>query len=267
MAVLPTADNALAASRTLPPPTPFGASSRLTVSVVIPAKNEAANLPWLLQRIPDSVDEVILVDGLSADQTVAVGLMVRSDLVVVHEARPGKGVAVRSGFDVAKGDLIVMLDADCSMDPAEIPRFVELLEQGYDMVKGSRFLAGGGTDDMTLLRKAGNWGLLRLANLLYRTGYSDLCYGFVGFRRELLDRVPLNASGFEVEMQLIARASRAGARVGEVPSYEARRLHGNSSLRTFPDGWRVLRTLLSELRFTGRGAPTTARSGDPHSSR
>lgn len=262
MAVLPAADGTLAASLNRPPSRPSPATYRPTVSVVIPAKNEAENLPWLLNRIPDSVDEVILVDGLSVDQTVAVGLMVRDDLVVVHETRPGKGVALRSGFEAAKGDLIVMLDADCSMDPAEIPLYLELLEQGYDMVKGSRFLDGGGTADMTLLRMAGNYGLLTLANLLYRTSYTDLCYGFVGFRRSLLDRVPLDADGFEVEMQFIARATRAGARVREVPSFEARRLHGQSSLRTFPDGWQVLKTLLSELRFASRMEP----AGEPSAS-
>lgn len=266
MAVLPTAGETLAAPVQPPVSAERPATQRPTVSVVIPAKNEAENLPWLLSRIPDSVDEVILVDGLSSDQTVAVGLMIRTDLVVVHESRPGKGVAVRSGFEAATSDLIVMLDADCSMDPAEIPRYVELLEQGYDMVKGSRFLDGGGTADMTLLRKAGNYGLLTLANLLYRTNYSDLCYGFVGFRRSLLDLVPLDADGFEVEMQFIARATRAGARIREVPSFEARRLHGQSSLRTFPDGWHVLMTLLSELRFASQVAPTAERSAGSHPS-
>lgn len=254
MAVLPAADGTLAAPLNLPPARPWP-THRPTVSVVIPAKNEAENLPWLLNRMPDSVDEVILVDGLSVDETVAVGRMVRADLVVVHETRPGKGAGLRAGFEAATGDFIVMLDADCSMDPAEIPSFVEQLELGYDMVKGSRFLGGGGTEDMTLLRKVGNFGLLTLANLLYRTSYTDLCYGFVGFRRSLLDRVPLDADGFEVEMQFIARATRAGAHIREVPSFEARRLHGQSSLRTFPDGWQVLKTLLSELRFAGQMAP------------
>lgn len=264
MAVLPTADGTLAAPAQ-PPIAPLGrVAHRPTVSVVIPAKNEAENLPWLLSRIPDSVDEVILVDGLSEDATVAVGLMIRTDLIVVHESRRGKGVALRSGFEAAKGDMIVMLDADCSMDPAEIPRYVELLEQGCDMVKGSRFLDGGGTADMTLLRKAGNWGLLALANLLYRTSYTDLCYGFVGFHRSLLDRVPLDADGFEVEMQFIARATRAGARIQEVPSFEARRLHGQSSLRTFPDGWQVLKTLLGELRFASPMARAAKPSAGSH---
>ena len=258
MPVAPAAMGALGVPAASPSPPSVPRLGRQTVTVVIPAKNEEANLPWLLPRIPDLVDEVILVDGLSSDRTVAVAQMTRTDLVVVHESRPGKGAALRAGFAAAQGDLIVMLDADCSMDPAEIPAYVELLEQGYDMVKGSRFLEGAGTADMTLLRKAGNFGLLSLANMLYGSAYTDLCYGFLGFRRSLLELVPLDADGFEVEMQFIARATRAGVRIREVPSFEARRLHGQSSLRTFPDGWRVLRTLLREL-----GWPSRAAIGDP----
>jgi glycosyltransferase involved in cell wall biosynthesis len=221
-------------------------ASALRISVVIPAKNEARNLPWLLPRIPPEVDEIILVDGLSTDQTVEVARMVRADLVIVHERRPGKGAALRAGFARATGDLIVMLDADCSMDPMEIPRFVELVEQGHDMVKGSRFLPHGGTADMTTLRRAGNKGLLILANLLYGSRYSDLCYGFMAFRRSLLGPMQLDGDGFEIEMQLVARATLLGARVAEVASFEAERMYGNSKLNTFRDGWRVLRTMLRE---------------------
>lgn len=249
MAVAPAAQRLFPATRRTDPawhpqPLPVG-----SVSVVIPAKNEAGNLPWVLPRIPDMVDEVILVDGLSTDETVAVARMVRSDVVVIHETRPGKGSALRAGFAAARGEYIVMLDADCSMDPAEIPAYVEKLRDGYDMVKGSRFMKGGGTDDMTLLRKVGNYGLLMLANQMYGSDYSDLCYGFVGFHSSLLDQLDLDVDGFEVEMQLIARATRVGARVGEVASYEARRLHGQSNLRTFPDGWRILRTMVREMRW------------------
>jgi len=219
--------------------------STAKVSVVIPARNEAENLPWLLPRIPPGVDEIILVDGLSTDQTVEIAQMVRADLVIVHERRPGKGAALRAGFERATGDYIVMLDADCSMDPVEIPRFVALLDE-HDMVKGSRFLPTGGTGDMTSLRKAGNKGLLILANLLFGSRYSDLCYGFVAFRRSLLEPMGLDADGFEIEMQLVARATRLRARIAEVPSYEAQRAYGNSKLNTFRDGWRVLRTMLRE---------------------
>ena len=228
------------------PPGLAAPAATCKISVVIPAKNEAKNLPWLLPRIPPEVDEIILVDGLSTDQTVEIAQMVRADLVVVYERRPGKGAALRAGFAEATGDYIVMLDADCSMDPTEIPRFLALLDQNYDMVKGSRFLPDGGTDDMTRLRKTGNKGLLKLANLLYGSRYSDLCYGFVAFRRSLLGPMQLDADGFEIEMQLVARATLLGARVAEVPSFEAARMFGNSSLNTFRDGWRVLRTMFRE---------------------
>ncbi len=238
--------------------------NRATVSAVIPAKNEAANLPWLLPRIPDLVDEVILVDGLSTDATIDVALMLRTDLVVIREQRPGKGAALRAGFERATGDYIVMLDADCSMDPLEIPRFTAALDEGHDMVKGSRFMREGGTADMSPLRKAGNQGLLTLANVLYGTKHTDLCYGFIAFRRSLLPDLALDADGFEVEMQLIARANLVGARVAEVASYEARRMFGNSNLNTFRDGWRVLRTLAHErLRSPRRPAGYPAAETEP----
>ena len=252
MAVAPAAQRVLPRTRQTQhswhrQPLPAG-----SVSVVIPAKNEAGNLPWVLPRIPDLVDEIILVDGLSTDETVAVAKMVRSDVVVIHETRPGKGSALRAGFAAARGEYVIMLDADCSMDPAEIPAYVDKLRDGYDMVKGSRFMKGGGTDDMTLLRRAGNFGLLLLANQMYGSDYSDLCYGFLGFHASLLRQVDLDVDGFEVEMQLIARATRAGARIGEVASFEARRLHGQSNLRTFPDGWRILRTMVREMGWKAK---------------
>lgn len=215
------------------------------VSAVIPAINEAQNLPWLFSRIPDEVDEVILVDGLSTDQTAAVARMLRPDLIVVEEPRRGKGAALRAGFARATGDYIVMLDADCSMDPQEIPRFIAELAE-HDMAKGSRFCGDGGTTDMTLLRKAGNFALLRVANTMFGSAYSDLCYGFVAFRRSLLDEMMLDADGFDIEMQIVARATMKGARIAEVPSFEAERRFGNSNLNTFHDGFRVLRTMLRE---------------------
>ncbi|HEX7122941.1 MAG TPA: glycosyltransferase family 2 protein [Gemmatimonadaceae bacterium] len=228
------------------------------MTAVIPAKNEARNLPWVLPRIPDLVDEVILVDGLSTDRTTAVAQMLRTDLVVVRQMRPGKGAALRAGFERATGDYIVMLDADCSMDPREIPRYLDLLDAGADVVKGSRFLPGGGTDDMTWLRRTGNRGLLLLANAFYRTRHTDLCYGFMAFRRDLLMPMGLDADGFEIEMQLIARASLLGARVVEAPSYEAQRRFGSSNLNTFRDGWRVLRVLAEERLRSSRVFPTRA---------
>jgi glycosyltransferase involved in cell wall biosynthesis len=172
--------------------------------------------------------------------------MLRPDLIVVEEPRRGKGAALRAGFERATGDYIVMLDADCSMDPQEIIRFIARLDADHDMAKGSRFSDGGGTKDMTLLRKAGNFALLGMANAMFRSRYTDLCYGFMAFRRSLLDRMQLDADGFDIEMQIVARASMLRARIAEVPSFESERRFGNSKLNTFRDGCRVLSTMLRE---------------------
>ncbi|WP_168223471.1 glycosyltransferase family 2 protein [Pseudarthrobacter sp. NIBRBAC000502772] len=219
---------------------------RASVSVVIPTLNEARNIPWVLRRIPSYVDEVVIVDGRSTDNTVGVARAIRENLVIVDEQRKGKGVALRSGFAAASGDIIVMLDADGSMDPQEIGWFVAPLQHDFDFVKGSRHVTGGGSEDLTRLRKAGNRALTGLANAVLHSNYSDLCYGYIAFRRECLEILQLESDGFEIETELIVRAAKAGLRIAEVPSLELDRISGASNLQTFRDGWRVLGTLARE---------------------
>lgn len=217
-----------------------------SLSVVIPTLNEAMNLPWVLRRMPMYVDEVIIVDGRSLDSTVDVARALRLDVVVVSEPRAGKGNAVRAGFAAATGDIIVMLDGDGSMDPQEIGWLVTPLQYEYDFVKGSRYITGGGSDDLTRLRSSGNRALTWLANAVLNSDYSDLCYGFLALRRECVDILELRSDGFEIETELIVRAAKAGLRIAEVPSHELCRISGKSNLHTFRDGWRVLRTLARE---------------------
>ncbi|OUM42059.1 glycosyl transferase family 2 [Arthrobacter agilis] len=225
---------------------PAAAPVRASISVVIPTLNEAKNIPWVLRRMPLYVDEVVIVDGRSTDNTVGVAQALRSDIVVVNELRKGKGVALRSGFAAATGDIIVMLDADGSMDPQEIGWFVSPLQHDYDFVKGSRYVTGGGSEDLTWLRRAGNRALTGLANAVLHSNYSDLCYGYIAFRRECLEVLQLESDGFEIETELIVRAARAGLRIAEVPSFELDRISGASNLQTFRDGWRVLGTMAHE---------------------
>jgi glycosyltransferase involved in cell wall biosynthesis len=220
-----------------------------TISVVIPALNEAANLPYVIPRIDDSVDEVLLVDGYSTDQTIATARRLRSDIRVIEQEGHGKGAALRTGFAAANGDIIVMLDADGSTDPAEIPVFVGALRAGADFVKGSRFLQGGGTSDMPWYRRLGNGGFVALVRLLFAGRYSDLCYGYNAFWAEVLPTLDLDADGFEIETVMNIRALKAGLNVAEVPSFEHKRRYGSSGLKTIRDGWRVLKAIFKE-RFS-----------------
>jgi glycosyltransferase involved in cell wall biosynthesis len=221
------------------------APERPSVSVVIPTLNEAANLPHVLPRIPLWVAEIILVDSHSTDRTVEVARQLVPDIVVLEQERLGKGAALRSGFAAARGDIIVTLDADGSTDPAEIPAFVGALLGGADFVKGSRFAQGGGTDDMEWYRRLGNWGLLQLVRWRFGGRFTDLCYGYNAFWRHVLPYMNLGGSdGFEIETSMNIQAYRARLTVREVASREFRRLNGKSKLRTIPDGWRVLKTII-----------------------
>lgn len=219
---------------------------RPTISVVIPTLNEAKNLPYVLPNIPSWVHEVILVDGRSTDNTVAVAKSLISDIRVVYQQGKGKGAALRNGFAAATGDIVVMLDADGSMSPGEIPAFVGLLLTGADYAKGSRFLQGGGTNDMEWIRFLGNRWLTWIVRLGFGGQYSDLCYGYNAFWRRILPDLQLDATGFEIETQMNVRILQAGLKVCEVPSFERARIHGFSNLNTFRDGWRVLKIIFAE---------------------
>ncbi len=231
-----------------------------TVSVVMPTLNEAGSLAWVLEQIPSWVSEVVLVDGLSTDGTEALARRLRPDVVVVHQHQPGKGAALRAGFAAATSDIVVMIDADGSTDPREMPRFVEALAAGADFVKGSRHIEAGGSADFTRMRSAGNRGFVKLANLLYRSHFTDLCYGYCAFWRHHLGALALSADGFEIETQLVLSAVKAGLQIQEVPSFELERRAGTSNLNAFRDGKRVLRTLLSE-RASSQPGPIRPTAG------
>ncbi|MGB3876852.1 glycosyltransferase family 2 protein [Shinella zoogloeoides] len=230
--------------RSVRPAKPLGAISVPRVSVIVPTVNEAKNLPHVLPRIPGWVDEVILVDGNSADGTIDVALGLMPGIVVIEQPRLGKGAALAAGFAAARGDILITLDADGSADPAEMAGFVGALLAGADFVKGSRFLQGGDTRDMEWYRRIGNWGLLQLVRLRFGGRFSDLCYGYNAFWRDVLPHLRVEgATGFEIETHMNIRALQAGLAVAELPSREYPRVHGVSNLRTFPDGWRVLKTI------------------------
>src|SRR6185312_12958132 len=136
-----------------------GRPARPWVSVVVPTRNEARNVEIVLPALAavrPALHEIIVVDGNSVDGTAETAQRVLPDAKVINQTRSGKGNALACGFAAATGDIIVMFDADGSADPAEIPAFVAALVAGADFAKGSRFAPGGGSDDITPLRNAGN---------------------------------------------------------------------------------------------------------------
>jgi glycosyltransferase involved in cell wall biosynthesis len=219
-----------------------------TVSLVIPVRNEARNIAWVLEQIADDVDEIILVDGDSTDATLITAFRCRPDIRVLPQEGVGKGSALRTGFLAATGDIIVMMDADGSMSPQEIRHYVHFLANGYDFVKGSRFIGGGGSLDITRFRRLGNRFLLGVFNTLYGGELTDLCYGFCAFHRRYLEHLALTATGFEIEAEMTVRAMQAGLRIAEVPSLEMPRRAGKSNLHAIRDGWRVLNTVVGGRR-------------------
>lgn len=237
-----------------------------TVSVIVPVLNEAENLPHLFRTFP-AVDEIVLVDGGSVDGTVEVARELVPEIRVIVQNRRGKGNALACGFAAATGDIVVMIDADGSMDPAELPRYVASLTAGAHFVKGTRFSHGGGSADITPIRRVGNLALNGLVNVLYGARFSDLCYGYMAFWRDCLAVFPLDidspppsrgrklwGDGFEIETLLNLYAIGAGLRVEEVGSFEHCRIHGESNLNTVRDGFRVLLTIARE-RFRRRRFP------------
>lgn len=247
----------------IPVGTPRIHAMRPRVSVVVPTLNEERNIGWVLERLPADIHEVIIVDGRSTDDTIGAARRARLDVRVLVQTARGKGAALARGLAAVTGDIAVMIDADGSMDPVEMAGLVGALLAGADVVKGSRAAAGGGSTDLSPLRRLGNRSLTFVANRIYRQNWRELCYGYAAFWADVLPLLDVLAigeasgapegtvygHGFEIEAVLFCRSARAGLRVAEVFSFEHDRRSGESNLLTFRDGWRVLTAVVRERRF------------------
>jgi hypothetical protein len=248
----------------MPPSPPLPATTRdvrpsPTVSVVIPALNEETNLPLVLEGLPP-VDEVVIVDGGSADDTVAVAREVRPDAVVVRQTRTGKGNALICGFAASRGDIVVTLNADGSTDPGEIPRYVDALISGAEVAHGSRYREGGGDHGGHGLDRLGNALLSRFVNALFGTRFTDLGYGYNAYWRSLLPVLDLPGvdvpglkrghrlwgDGPEIEPMINIRVAAQGMRVVEVASIGYPPIHGVRQRRMLRRALRALRAAFAE---------------------
>jgi glycosyltransferase involved in cell wall biosynthesis len=219
----------------------------IDVGVIIPAFNEEKNIGDVLRQLKSiGYNNILVIDGLSSDCTLKVAAM-HGAKIVLQDGR-GKGQAVRQALEnnYLGTDALVLMDADGSMSPEEVPRIVEALYDGADVVKGSRFIAGGGSYDMSALRRFGNAIITLTVNFLWTSRYTDICYGFVGFNKKAVRMLSpiLESNNFEIEAEMFVKAKKLGLKVVEVPSIEHKRKNGKSNLRTFSDGFKILMTIL-----------------------
>jgi glycosyltransferase involved in cell wall biosynthesis len=217
------------------------------VSVVIPCLNEAENIEECVRRAIAAMEgagingEVVVADNNSTDGSGE--LAERAGARVVLEKRPGYGSAYLAGFSAALGDYIVMADADLTYDFAEIPRFVDELDKGAQLVMGDRMGNIHPGAMPWLHRYVGNPILTGILNVFFRTGVSDAHCGMRGFRRDILPILDLRTTGMEFASEMVIRASKEKLRIAEFPiEYHPR--GGESKLSSFRDGWRHLRFLL-----------------------
>jgi glycosyltransferase involved in cell wall biosynthesis len=219
------------------------------ISVIIPTLDEAENIVEVIYKLKRAgCHNILVVDGNSHDNTVERARI--SGAKVILQNGKGKGGALRQAFENGSidGDMVLILDADGSMDPDEVPLFTEALKPGVDIVKGSRFLPGGQSEDITAMRRVGNKILVGLLNFICLTNYTDLCYGYMIFKRKALTRLSqhLKSQNFEIETEICLKAKELGLNVREIPSTEHPRNYGNSKLSTFKDGFRILMVILRE---------------------
>ena len=237
------------------------------ISLVIPAKNEAQNIARVLTQIPEFVDEIIVVTSSAQDTTMdsLIALKSGSKLVSIIQDGAGKGDAQRKGLSRATGDFICMIDADGSVNMNELDAMLDcLIRDNLDLLKGSRYLMSGGSEDLTKIRSFGNLALTKIANVLFLKQWTDLAYGFITYRRDSIVKLRLEhtlkprlffgynyGSGFELETIILSRMARNGFKIKEFPSFELKRLDGFSNLRAMRDGLRILLAIIYE-RFSPR---------------
>ncbi|UCE29617.1 MAG: glycosyltransferase [Candidatus Bathyarchaeota archaeon] len=220
------------------------------VTVLIPTLNEEANIAGVIRELGQmGCRNILIIDGNSRDRTVEVAKEFGVD--VIFQNGRGKGDALRQAFnhDGLNGGAVVIMDADGSMNPKEIMLFIEALNSGADLVKGSRFLRYGYSEDMSVTRRVGNRFFVFLVNRFWSADYTDLCYGFAAFSNDAIKKLSpyLKSKNFEIETEVFIKAKKLGLNVVETPSIESRRRHGSSNLSAFKDGIRILKTIIDEF--------------------
>lgn len=217
--------------------------SRPKISVVICALNEEGSLSNVLCKIPSWIDEIILVDGHSKDETVSIAKKLMPNIKVLFQPSKGKGDALKYGIKYASGDIIVTLDADGATDPDEMYKFISALESGYDFAKGTR-LARGRPVGMPISRFLGNIVLALATSVMVGVRYTDVCSGYNAFWKKNFPLTALKNDGFEMEQELNVKIAKFGLKIIEVPHSHNVRTSGTSKVNDVMQGIKNLTIII-----------------------
>ena len=224
----------------------------LETSLVILTRNEINGVRVLLDLIPfEAVDEHFLVDYMSDDGTV--DFIKKKGIQIINQKKPGRGEAFRLASKTAKGKYLVFFSPDGNEDPADIPRLIAKIKQGYDMVIASRFLPGSRNEEDRYFFKPRAWGnrvFTLIANLIWNKKgiyITDAINGYRAITRLAFNNLKLDAEGYTVEYQMSIRAMQKKMKIAEIPTIEGERIGGESKVKTIPTGLRFLSFLIKEI--------------------
>ncbi len=227
----------------------------MNISVVIPAKDEEKNISLLLTRLKQTLKqlrqinshnfEIIVVCDNCSDSTETLAKKFRVK-TISRKGNPGKSKALIDGFKKAKGEVLVMMDADLSHLPEELPMMIKKIcsRNNVGLVIASREL--GFSDDATLIRRMGGFIFSFFTNLFFNVKLTDAINGYKIFRRQIFDNYEYTASGYAIEIELVANTIRSGFKIAEISSYEAKRVGGVAKSKVIKDGWIFLSKIFSE---------------------
>ncbi len=215
----------------------------MKVTVQIPTYNEEGSLAHTIKRIPQgAADEILVIDGHSTDKTVEIAKSLGCRVII----QPGKGYgdAQLFGFKQAEGDIIISMDADGSPDPADIPKLVAKIEEGYDLALGSRYMSDARSEDDTFIRYAGNKIFTFLTNLIHGMKITDSLYFFAAMKKDMVNKLDLKSKDFALCIEVPVKAHKAGYKIGEVACVEGKRFADESRVNAFNDGLKILWQLI-----------------------
>ncbi|MDD5331726.1 MAG: glycosyltransferase family 2 protein [Candidatus Nanoarchaeia archaeon] len=221
----------------------------MKTSVIFLTLNEEASLEEMYNQMPNKQDiyEFLLVDGGSKDKTLEIAK--RLGMKIVNQKETGRGRGFYEGMKAAKGDILIFFSPDGNEDPREIPLMIKKIEEGYDMVIASRFMKQSASHDVTFIRRIGNRSYAILTNLVFGTRLKDAVNGFRAIRKDIMERLNLEAKRFDIEMEMTTKVLKLKGKIIEVPTTEPKRIEGRSRLRTFYDGYLIYKRFLKSLKY------------------